>query len=74
MSKKKFSQKPEPNLSGLKSPDDMLRYMLTMVLISAGGEVLQDAYGFTEEQAGAWAIETMARAKANLPQGLPAVA
>ena len=74
MSKQRFSTLKQPQ-NKTTVPDDLVRYMLIMSLISAGGAVLQDTFGFTVEQAAQWATETMARAKENLPQeGVTAVA
>ena len=67
MSKQTFSTLKQPQ-NKTTVPDDLVRYMLIMGLMSAGGAVLQDTFGFTVEQAAQWSTETMARAKENLPQ------
>jgi len=67
MSKQRFSKVKQPQ-NKTTVPDDLVRYMLIMGLISAGGAVLQETFDFTVEQAAQWATETMSRAKENLPK------
>jgi hypothetical protein len=45
-------------------------YNVAMRLITAGGMVLQDTYGLTQEQAAAWAVETMRRANPENADGM----
>ena len=51
-------------------PNKLLAEILTKFLITEGGEVLRERYDFTEEQAVAWAIETMNRAQQRIHSGV----
>ena len=56
MRRKAKAIKPAPEM-----PNALLAEILMKFFVTEGGAVLRERYDFTEEQAVAWAIETMNR-------------
>lgn len=69
MSKKQFKRtKPAKQIAD-NSVSQAVIYSVSMRLMTAGGAVLRDSFGFTDEQIAAWSQETIRRANPDNAKG-----